>query len=157
MKPSLFDKLATLRAARIEAIDAQEIAPRIRNHLLQLFRAAHAVEPGLTGVICGMGHADLCGEYMAKGDQELDAHPDDKGPLRRDAGHWDESDTGTTCEPIQAATQAFFLAVSEYDGLVGGDRGLPYIDDITLDDLKTTRAKKAAIHGPRGLRARGAK
>ena len=144
MKPSLFDKLATLRAARIDVIDAQEIAPRIRNHLIQLFRAAHEVEPGLTGVKVGMGTAFPTGDYHS-----LD---EDQSSFLCSALEWDEQ---THWQPVSDKVGAFFTAIREYDTLAHGRANdLPDIDDITLDDIVTTRTKKAAIHRSRGLRAR---
>jgi hypothetical protein len=132
VKPSFLDKLATLRAARIEVMDAQEIAPKIRNHLLQLFRAAHAVEPTIEGIIAGNGSAIVRGEYLAL--------YEDNDTLPTRCTNWHE-DNGA--QPKHPETRALLAAVAEYADNICAGGDFPYIDDITLDDLTPASAKRA--------------
>ena len=141
----LFSQLANKRAAHIAEIDTLLIAPVIRNHLLQLFRAAHAVEPTLKGVLCGNGTAVIPGTYLKE--------YEDGESQSVQCCHWHEHDRA---QPKHPETLAFMVAVYQYADRICSGRGdeLPYINDITLDDLKTGRAKKAQVWGPRGLRNR---
>lgn len=151
--PDFFKTIQDRRAEAIAKLDAETFAPLIRNHLVQLYRKAHAKDAGLLGVLVGMGRAFPRGDYLCKGDNEPNAHPDDKARLL-DASDWLPGQYDSL-QPKHAETLAFFVAVHEYaDQLC---HTLPYIDDITPADLETTRAKKSAIHGPRGLRVRLAK
>ncbi len=137
MSNDFFTQIKTRREDAIAALDASTFAPAIRNHLIQLFRKAHAKDSGLTGVLVGMGCALGTGTYTGTLD----------GETRKD----DARDWGNQVV-TSPEVHAFLKAVNEYSGLLCPD--LPYIDDITVADLTTTRAKKAAIHGPKGSRYR---
>lgn len=125
--------LAKRIAARKEAIDA-EFAPLVRNHLVQFFRKAHAVEPGLTGVIVGNGIACVAGQYSVTENGDTWTRP----------GHeWSEMQI-FKCKP---EVEAFMTTVRDYsDRLCSRSAdALPYVSDITLDDLVTERSKKARV------------
>lgn len=144
MQNDFFQTVANRRADAIAKLDADTFAPLIRNHLLQLFRAAHAKDKGLTGVLAAMGRAVPTGVFAA--------HDGDESS-RDEASNWEPT---TNWQPNSPEVYAFLRAVHDYDSLLcnGGSNDLPYIADITPADLITTRAKKAAIHGPRGSRSR---
>lgn len=138
--PDFFETLTKRRADAIAKLDADTFAPAIRNHLLQLYRAAHAVEPTLTGIKTGMGGATPCGEYVKQ--------YDDGETLTESATQWHAE---CMAQPKHSETRDFFAAVAAYSDAF---MTLPDVGDIAPADLVTGRAKKAAIHGPRGLRAR---
>jgi hypothetical protein len=146
MPKDFFSQVAERRETAIAKLDAETFAPLIRNHLVQLYRAAHAVEPKLTGVLCAMGAAFPRGEYRAQSVSDPSEKVTDK------ASEWDDKSDWQPIQPGRATVCDFFRAVREYEAYLCN--GLPYINDITPADLTTGRAKKAAIHGPRGLRSR---
>lgn len=148
--PDFFQTVQDRRAKAFDELDRKTFEPLIRNHLVQLFRAAHAVQPQLTGAIVGMGGAIPRGQYLSRGDKEPGAHPED-GPRMWDACEWD-ADRGAMYHAAFPAVEAWLQAVRDYDQSLAHDLAC---DDITPADLVTTRAKKAAIHGPRGSRVRG--
>ncbi len=150
MSTDFFTQTAERRASAIAELDAQTFAPLIRNHLVQLFRKAHAKDKGLTGVVVGMGGCVPRGQYLSRGDETPDAHPDDREPRLYEASDWD-ADQYDMLQPKHPETLAFLDAVRLYDEALAR---FVVCDDITLDDLQTTRTRKAAIYGPHGLRAR---
>ncbi len=153
MNTSPLDRFAEQIAARKAEIDA-EFAPKLRNHLIQLFRKAHAVEPGLRGVEAYNGLAILRGEYLTQGERDPGAHPDDQKPTTRDASDWTERNY-QGLQPKRPEVAAFFLAVKEYEErtMIEGEGHLPYIDSITPADLEPNTAKRAAVWRARQSRA----
>ncbi len=142
MSTDFFTQAAERRADAIARLDAETFAPLIRNHLLQLFRKAHAKDHGLTGCIVGMGLASATGRYlMAKRNDEGEIQAGEARDWRFGGG-----------APMYQEAADFLAAVKNYSERLCDS--LPYINDIALADLQTTRAKKAAIYGPKGLRAR---
>lgn len=126
-------QIAAHIAERKAAVDA-EFAPLVRNHLVQLFRAAHAVEPTLTGMTAGMGTATIDGEYTyvdEDGEHLTEANGWKHGSRKRDAKH--------------DAVAEWLAAVADYSDRLCAE--LPYVDDITLDDLTTERSKRAKVWG----------
>ncbi len=127
-----FDNISKKREAHFSKLDQEEFVPKIRNHLVQLFRKAHVKEPGLTGMICGNGGAVATGTcFVYCGSVE-------SGKIS--AQHWDSQSNLELKEPD---IRAFLDAVNQYGSSIFS--GLPYIDEITLDDLKTTRSKKSKV------------
>ncbi len=139
---TFFDQLAARRSDEIAALDAAKFAPAIRNHLLQLFRKAHAKDHALEGLAVGMGAATAKGRYLL-------AARDDEGNLATaKALDW-EYGAGA---PMYQEVSDFFTAAKSYsDRISARHDDLPYIADITLADIETRGMKKAKIHGPRGL------
>ena len=129
MKENFFTAITERRANRIAQADVA-VAHAMRNHLVQLFRKAHKDEPRLEGAINCMGRAVPTGRYTK-------IYEDGKAFLEC-ASNWHVKDRA---QPASANVRAFFQAVSDYsERLSGGPYdGLPYIGDITLDDLKTRR------------------
>jgi hypothetical protein len=114
-------------AERKQAIDA-EFAPLIRNHLVQLFRKAHAVDPELTGAIFGMGAVSPKGFYICKDGEKV---------LARDYFY-------CNFEPEHAATKEWLATLSDYSEnyLCAQHNGLPYVSDITVDDLLSSPVRE---------------
>jgi len=123
---SPIEKIAERRENEIAKIDVK-IAQQVRNHLLQLFRAAHKVEPTITGVRVGMGSGDAKGTYRAKeeGDDE---------PFNYQGWDWNEKQLA---QPVHPETLALLKACAEYTERLctGQNDALPYINSITLNDL----------------------
>lgn len=138
MSTDFFTQTAKKRAEAIAEMDAKTFAPLIRNHLVQLFRKAHAKDKGLTGMRAIMGSAFADGTFTE--------YEEGQEPFKREASDWEPRNRG---QPGAADVLAFLQAVHDYDGLLynGGANDLPYIDDITLADLETTRAKKGKVWG----------
>ncbi len=134
-----FQQVKERRETAIAELDAEKFAPLIRNHLVQLFRAAHAKDSGLTGFSWVMGSGSADGVYST-------IYDDGEKATRRGLDY----DPRNRDKPEHPETLAFLEAVREYVDRIYN--GLPYAGHITLDDLTTTRAKKAAIHGPKRAR-----
>jgi hypothetical protein len=132
MKDSLA-QFADQIVARKQAIDA-EFAPKVRNHLVQLFRKAHAVDPGLTGVIAAQGSACATGHYTVTEDGEA---------WEKQAHEWSDRQIAKAKPEVET----FLAAVLDYSDHIcaGKQDDLPYIEDITLDDLETRTAKRARV------------
>ena len=138
MTKTFFDELADKREEAISELDRTKFGPMIRNHLVQLFRKAHAVEPRLTGVIVGMGRAFATGRYVVT-DMDRDGKRRVGEPYDQDA-----SDFGFLGgNPVSNEVWDFLKAVEDYAGKLCN--GLGYINDITLDDLKTRSSEKAKV------------
>lgn len=129
MKENFFTTISDQRADRIAQADVA-VSHAIRNHLVQLFRKAHKDEPNLTGVVSGMGRATPRGCYAKE--------YEDGETLMANASNWSIKDRA---QPVSSNVRAFFQAVADYSDHIcsGPYNGLPYIQDITSDDLKTRR------------------
>ncbi len=141
MNTDPLDRIAEQLAARKAALDA-EFAPKVRNHLVQLFRKAHAVEPKLTGLIAAQGTACARGEYSMTEDGET---------WTKRAHEW----SATQITQPAPAVRAFLSAVAAYSDRICAGRAddLPYIADITPADLEPNTAKRAAVWRARQARA----
>jgi len=143
MTKDFFSEVAERRADAIAALDHETFAPLIRNHLVQLFRKAHTKDHGLTGCIVGMGVASATGRYLL-------AERDEEGKIQATEARDYRFGGGA---PMYQEVADFLLAVKGYCERLCDT--LPYINDITLADLETTRAKKVKIYGPQGSRSWG--
>ena len=135
MTKNFFDDLGEKRRDAFNELDRTKFGPAIRNHLVQLFRKARAVDPGLMGLIVGMGDCSAKGTYYGRYDDDLDVFA-----IEMDVGDFRYTDS-RTCEHPEVA--AWLNACYEYD-----ESGLAYdcpIADITLDDLKTRSSEKAKV------------
>ncbi len=144
MNKNTLDQFAEQIAERKAQIDA-EFAPKLRNHLVQLFRKAHAVDPKLTGLIAAMGRAVPTGQFLNKGDPSSE-FAEDREPRLHDAGDW----LAEQCDeyhPLHPETLAFFEEVAAYDDRLCAQRAddLPYVDDITPADLTPERVKRSRV------------
>ena len=134
MTKNFFDDLGEKRRDAFNELDRTKFGPAIRNHLVQLFRKARAVDPGLMGLIVGMGGCSAKGTHYGRYDDE----PNEV--IEMDAGDFCYSG-GRTCEHSETAD--WLNACHEYD-----ESGLACdvpILDITLDDLKTRSSEKAKV------------
>jgi hypothetical protein len=133
MKKDYFSEIAERRETAIAELDENTFAPMIRNHLVQLFRKAHAVEPTVTGIKIGMGGTAVGGEYVTV--------YDGGETLSKRCTQWDSK----SCDqPKHPETLALFEAAERYQD---NYMELPSIADITLADLETSRAKKSKVWG----------
>lgn len=133
MTKTFFDNLAEKRESDIAMLDRTKFGPMIRNHLVQLFRKAHAVDDGLEGVLVGMGGISIQGTFRA-------CYNDDCSYAQITANDYKYMG-GITVEHPEA--EAFLKACEEYDEC-GLACDVP-IADITLDDLKTRSSVKAKV------------
>ncbi len=136
MKPSpVLDKIAARLSDRKAVIDA-EFAPLVRNHLVQLFRAAHAKDNCLTGMSVGMGVASGCGLYAVVYDDG------ETGEYRATSWH-PHNCAGAKHQEVTA----WLAEVANYSDRIctGQSDALPYVNDITLADLTTERVKRAKV------------
>ena len=140
MTKNFFDDLADKREAAIAELDNTKFAPAIRNHLVQLFRKARAVDPELGDIAVGMGTATIKGTFLCRGDDE--GEPGEDGPRQLSAGDWAE-DSCKDYWPVHQETLDLLRAVNAYSDRLCD--GLGYINDITLDDLKTRSSEKARV------------
>lgn len=138
MTKNFFDDLGEKRRDAFNELDRTKFGPMIRNHLVQLFRKAHAVEPRLTGVIVGMGRAFATGRYFVT-DMDRDGKQRVGEPYDQDAS--DFSFLGGN--PVSDEVWDFLKAVEDYASKLCS--GLGYINDITLADLKTRSSVKARV------------
>ncbi len=120
-------RIAERIAAAKAAVD-REFAHLVRNHLVQLFRLAHAIEPGLTGAKMGMGTAAASGTYTRTYEDTGERSP-------AQAVYWN-ADSG---EELPPAVLAWFEELERYSLCLCSRRGdeLPEVRDITLDDILT--------------------
>lgn len=131
MSTDPLSRIAQRIADAKEAVD-REFAPLVRNHLVQLFRMAHAVEPDLTGMVAGMGVASPTGTYIRE-DGETQQASDWRFLGGSKAKH-------PTTEAWLAEVDAYSDRLCRHD-----EHDLPYVRDITLDDLETPTTRKAAF------------
>jgi hypothetical protein len=123
MPKDTLSQIADDLEAKRAALDA-EFVPKVRNHLIQLFRKAHKVDPKLTGVNVGMGTACATGKYIRDEDGE--------SVLARDR----EYIGGMKARHVE--TEVWLNEVHRYSSefLCNGRADqLPEINDITLKDL----------------------
>lgn len=125
---SFFEDICNKRNELIASIDRIHIVPAIRNHLVQLFQKAHAVEPGLTGMDCGMGSVTVNGTYSPAGypDSEFE---DERNPDPFEAWKWTER---SVWQPKHPETLEWLGAVNEF---ANNFSELPDIGRITVKDL----------------------
>jgi hypothetical protein len=140
MTKTFFDDLADKREEAIVELDRTKFGPMIRNHLVQLFRKAHTVDPELGDIVVGMGTATIKGTFLCRGDDE--GEPGEDGPRQLSAGDWAE-DSCKDYWPVHQETLDLLRAVAAYSDRLCN--GLGYINDITLDDLKTRSSEKAKV------------
>lgn len=135
MTKNFFDDLGEKRRDAFNELDRTKFGPAIRNHPVQLFRKAHAVDPGLTGLIFGAGDCSIQGKVYVRWDDGPEADA-----VKFGANNY-KYVGGVTAEHPEAAD--FLEACEEY-----AESGLAYdcpIADITLDDLKTRSSEKAKV------------
>jgi hypothetical protein len=141
-----FDNLARKREADIAELD-QKYEAAIRNHLVQLFRAARLVEPGLEGVLFGMGGYAIKGTYICQGDPTSE-FPEEREQTERDPVDW-SSNVYDMYQPKHKATLEFFKALESYGEMAGSATDpLPLLGrDITLEDVNPRRIRKINRYG----------
>lgn len=134
MSDNFFDTVSEKRQSAFAELDKTKFGPMIRNHLVQLFRKARAVDTGLIGVIIGMGGISCKGTFMGRYDDE----PNDVIEIEANDYRYKG---GFTVEHPEV--EDFLEACNEYD-----ESGLACdvpVADITLDDLKTRSSEKAKV------------
>jgi len=140
---SFFSEVLADRDEAIAKMDREKFTPIIRNHLVQLFRKAHEVEPRLTGVTVGMGRATAKGVYTITDTEGSTRVGDPRDQDARDFGYMGGL-------PVHNEVLDFLRAVEDYSNCLCGGfgglcDGLGYINDITLDDLVTNSSTKAKM------------
>lgn len=136
MTKNFFDDLGEKRRDAFNELDRTKFGPAIRNHLVQLFRKAHAVDPELGDIVVGMGTATIKGTFLCRGDAP------GVGPRQISADDWFE-ESPVEYWPVHQETLDLLRAVNAYSDRLCD--GLGYINDITLDDLKTRSSEKAKV------------
>lgn len=128
-----FDKMNAKRERMIAEVDTK-LSVEIRNHLVQLFRKAHAADPGIEGLLCGMGGISIQGTFKARYTDEPETVVD------RDCNDYKYCG-GVIVEHPEA--EEFLEACEEYDSSCLAQTSP--VDDITLDDLVSRSVKKAKV------------
>ena len=140
-----FDDLGARREAEMASMDRRIYEPAIRNHLVQLFRKAHADDPELTGVLFGMGGFSIQGNYITAGDPTSE-FPEEREQVFHPCNDWVPR-IYDSHQPRSEATRLFFKTMEAYSQHAGTrEDPLPLIDvDITLNDLESRSSKKAKV------------